>query len=98
MNFCLIILAAGNSNRFKSNLPKPYHRIGGKTLLEITIKKATNFKAIKKIIVVYAKKDQKKIKELNLKNISYIVGGSSRQKSTFNALKFLINQKKFQKF
>ncbi len=97
MNFCLIILAAGNSNRFKSNLPKPYHKIGGKTLLEITIKKATNFKAIKKIIVVYAKKDQKKIKELNLKNISYIVGGSSRQKSTFNALKFLINQKKISK-
>ena len=47
MSFCLILLAAGNSSRFKvKHLPKPYHKIAGKTLLEITlIKKMTNFKA-----------------------------------------------------
>ena len=97
MNFCLIILAAGNSKRFKSNLPKPYHKIGGKTLLEITIEKATHFKEIKKIIVVHAKKDLKKIKRLKIKNITYVVGSSTRQKSTFNALKILQKDKKISK-
>ena len=48
MSFCLILLAAGNSSRFKSNLAKPYHKIGGKTLLEITLEKVRGFKEIKK--------------------------------------------------
>ena len=33
MRFSFILLAGGNSNRFKSNLPKPYHRWND-TLLE----------------------------------------------------------------
>ena len=41
MSFCLILLAAGNSGRFKSNIAKPYHKIGGKTLAEISLKKAS---------------------------------------------------------
>ena len=53
MNFCLIILAGGKSHRFKSNLAKPYQKIGGKSLLEININKALNFNQIKKIIVVF---------------------------------------------
>ena len=47
MSFSLVLLAAGNSSRFKSNLAKPYHKIGGKTLIEICIKKAIKFKQIK---------------------------------------------------
>ena len=56
MSFCLILLAAGNSNRFKSKLAKPYHKIGGKTLIELSLNKALNFKEIKKIIIVHKKK------------------------------------------
>ena len=47
MSFCLIILAAGNSSRFKSNLPKPYLKIGGKSLIEINVNKARKVKDIK---------------------------------------------------
>ena len=93
MSFCLILLAAGNSSRFKSNIPKPYHKIAGKTLLEITIKKMSSFKQIKKVLIVYAKKDAAIIKELNLKNVQLIVGGETRQASTFNALKVLYKKK-----
>ena len=39
MSFSLILLAAGNSDRFKSRIPKPYHKLGGKTLLEISLAK-----------------------------------------------------------
>ena len=93
MSFYLIILAAGNSNRFRSNIGKPYQKIGGKSLIEINLIKAQKFKQIKKVIIVYKKKDLKHIKLLKLKNVKLIVGGKSRQESTFNALKFLINQK-----
>ena len=93
MSFCLIILAAGNSTRFRSNVGKPYQKIGGKSLIEINLIKAQKFKQIKKIILVYNKKDLKLIKLLKLKNIKLIVGGKSRQQSTLNALKFLINHR-----
>jgi 2-C-methyl-D-erythritol 4-phosphate cytidylyltransferase/2-C-methyl-D-erythritol 2,4-cyclodiphosphate synthase len=91
MSFCLIILAAGNSHRFKSNIAKPYQKIAGKSLIEIIIDKARKFKQIKKIILVYNKKDSKRVKSLELKNIKMILGGKTRQKSTFNALKHLVN-------
>ena len=93
MNFCLIILAGGKSHRFKSNLAKPYQKIGGKSLLEININKALNFNQIKKIIVVFNKKDSKKVKNLKYKNIQFIIGGKSRKESTFNALKSMIKTK-----
>ena len=93
MSFCLIILAGGNSHRFKSNIGKPYQKIAGKSLFEINVIKARKFKEIKKIILVYNKKDLKRVKSLKLKNIKLVPGGQSRQESTFNALKHLENQK-----
>jgi 2-C-methyl-D-erythritol 4-phosphate cytidylyltransferase/2-C-methyl-D-erythritol 2,4-cyclodiphosphate synthase len=93
MSFCLIILAAGNSLRFTSNINKPYQKIAGKSLVEITIEKARQFKQIKKITLVYNKKDSKRVKLLKLKNVKLILGGKNRQQSTLNALKSLIGQK-----
>ena len=97
MSFCLIILAAGNSHRFKSNIAKPYQKIAGKSLIEISVNKARKFKEIKKIILVYNKKDSKQVKLLKLKNIKLIFGGKSRQESTLKALKSLVNIKGFSK-
>ena len=93
MSFCFIILAGGNSHRFRSNIGKPYQKLAGKSLIEINVIKASKFKQIKKILVVYNKKDTKQVKLLKLKNIKLVVGGSSRQQSTLNALKYLKNQK-----
>ena len=93
MSFCLIILAGGNSHRFRSNIGKPYQKIAGKSLVEINVDKARQFKQIKKIILVYNKKDSKRVKSLKLKNVKLILGGKNRQQSAFNALKNLINAK-----
>ena len=92
MSFSLIILAGGNSHRFRSKIGKPYQKIGGKSLIEINLLKARKFKEIKKIILVYNIKDSKRVKSLKLKNVKLIVGGKNRQKSTFNALRYLISQ------
>ena len=93
MSFCLIILAGGNSHRFRSNIGKPYQKIAGKSLIEINLNKATRLKQIKKFILVYNKKDLKRVKSLKLKNVKLVVGGKNRQQSTYNALKYLASQK-----
>jgi len=93
MSFSLIILAGGKSHRFRSNIGKPYQKLAGKSLIEINVIKAHKFKQIKKIILVYNKKDTKIVKSLKLKNVKLVTGGNSRQQSTFNALKVLKNQK-----
>ena len=97
MSFCLIILAGGNSHRFKSSISKPYQKIAGKSLVEISVNKASQFKQIKKIILVYNKKDFKLVKSLKLKNVQLLTGGANRQQSAFRALKNLINKKKISK-
>ena len=89
MSFCVILLAAGNSSRFGSNLAKPYHKIGSKTLLELNIEKFSKITSIKKIIIVNNKKHLNLAKKLKYKNIKLIEGGQTRQESTFNALKYL---------
>ena len=89
MSFCLIILAGGNSHRFKSNIGKPYQKIAGKSLIELNLEKARKFKQIRKIAVVYNKNDSKRVKLLKLKNVHLIVGGKNRQQSTYKALKYL---------
>ena len=93
MSFCLILLAGGNSHRFKSNISKSYQKIAGKSLVEINVNKALQFKQIKKIILVYNKKDLKRAKSLKLKNVKLILGGKNRQISTLNALNYLNNIK-----
>ena len=42
MSFCLIILAGGNSHRFRANIGKPYQKIAGKSLIVYEIIKAAN--------------------------------------------------------
>ena len=75
-----------------------YQKIGGKSLIEINVIKARKFQQIRKIVIVYNKKDLKLIKSLKLKNIKLITGGKSRKQSTFNALKYLANKVEFLKF
>ncbi len=97
MSFCFIILAGGNSHRFRSNIGKPYQKIGGKSLIQISVDKARKIKQIKKIVIVYNKKDSKQIKSLKIRNVKLVLGGRNRQQSTLNALKHLINNKKISK-
>jgi 2-C-methyl-D-erythritol 4-phosphate cytidylyltransferase/2-C-methyl-D-erythritol 2,4-cyclodiphosphate synthase len=93
MDFSFIILAAGNSNRFKSEIPKQYQQIEGKTLIDINIEKIKEFKQIKKIVFVYNKRHKNYLKKIRLKDIKLILGGVTRKESTYNALKYLKKQK-----
>ena len=48
MNNCFIILAAGESKRFKSKTPKPYYLYKGKPLIQHSIDRAKKSKNSKK--------------------------------------------------
>ena len=87
MSLFLILLAAGDSKRLKSNTPKPFHIVNNKPLLEHSLNVFKDFQEVKKIVIVYNKKHKKYLNKLNLKNTLKIIGGKSRQESTFKALK-----------
>ena len=75
MSFCLILLAAGESKRFNSKIPKPFVKIGGKTLLEHSLSKFKKIKQIKNIIVVFNKKHLRFFKNIRSHNFLKTVGG-----------------------
>ena len=87
MSLFLVLLAAGDSKRLKSNTPKPYNVINNKTVIEHSLDAFKNFDKIKKTIIVFNKKHKNHLNKLNLKNILKIPGGKTRQESTFIALK-----------
>ena len=60
MNLAVIILAAGNSTRFKSNIPKQFHFYKKDTLINHSIKKFNEIKEVKQIHIGINNKYQKK--------------------------------------
>ena len=93
MNNCFIILAAGESKRFKSKTPKPYYLYKGKPLFQHSIDKANESNKFKKIVLVINKKHKKFLKNIKLKSIKVINGGKNRSESSLIALKKIKNNK-----
>jgi len=96
MNNCFIILAAGESKRFKSKSPKAYYLYRGKELFLHSIDKAKESKKFKKIILVINKKHKKFIKNIRLKKVKIVTGGKNRSESSLKALES-IKKNKFSK-
>ena len=92
MNNCFIILAGGESKRFNSNTPKPYHLYKGKPLLLHSIDKVKKYNKFNKIVLVINKKHKIHIKKLKIKDIKIVIGGKTRAESAY---KGLISVKKY---
>ncbi len=93
MSFCLVLLAAGESKRFNSKIPKPFVKIGGKTLLEHSLIKFNKIKQIKSTVLVLNKKHLHFLKKIRSHNFLKTIGGKTRQESTYNALKYIQKKK-----
>ena len=91
MNSCFIILAGGESKRFKSRIPKTYHVYKNKPLILHSIDKAKSYGKFNKIVVVINKKHRTYIKDLKIKNIKIITGGDTRAESAYLGLKSIKN-------
>jgi 2-C-methyl-D-erythritol 4-phosphate cytidylyltransferase len=89
-----IILAAGTGTRFKWDKPKQFFLINGKPVLYYTIKSFVESDLFDKIIVVlskpYMKLGEKIIKQYfgGCGHISLCEGGSNRQESLYNGVKY----------
>jgi 2-C-methyl-D-erythritol 4-phosphate cytidylyltransferase / 2-C-methyl-D-erythritol 2,4-cyclodiphosphate synthase len=92
MNNCFIILAAGESKRFNSKIPKPFHLYKGKPLLLHSIDKAKKYRKFSKIVLVINKKHKTQIKKLSIKQVKIITGGKTRAESAYKALKYIKNK------
>ena len=86
MNRCFIILAGGESKRFKSNVPKPYYLYKGKPLVLHSIDKVKNYGKFNNIVLVINKKHIKYIKKLNITGVKIVIGGKTRAESALNGL------------
>ncbi len=98
----LIIVAAGSSTRMGNQIKKEYLPLGNETVLSKVALTFLKTNKINSIVIVVPKNDKQKAKTLIAKSTelsdllkkleiipSFIIGGSSRQKSVFNALEFL---------
>lgn len=80
MKLAVIILAAGKSSRFKSNIPKQFHFYKKDILVNHSIKKFEKIKEIKEIFIALNNKYQKKYSTFiqKTKRIKFYNGGRYR--------------------
>ncbi len=76
-----LILASGNGQRFGSLVPKQFHKIGDKTLLEISYEKFASVSGIEAIIVVTNENDINQVKAILPKAAIVVAGGNTRNES-----------------
>lgn len=82
-----VILAAGNGTRMGIDKSKMLLEIGGKTVLERSVEAFSDMPEIDEIIVVCRECDIEKFSELIAdENVTFVVGGSTRQQSVINAV------------
>jgi 2-C-methyl-D-erythritol 4-phosphate cytidylyltransferase/2-C-methyl-D-erythritol 2,4-cyclodiphosphate synthase len=86
MNNCFIILAGGESKRFNSKIPKPYHLYKGKPLLLHSIDKAKKYGKFSKIVLVINKRHKAHVQKLKINDVKIIIGGKTRAESSYKAL------------
>lgn len=84
----ICILAGGSGNRFGSAVPKQYHLINGRPVIEYVIDAAVKSTADELIVV----SDAEKIDVLEAKyGVVAIKGGKNRNQSIGNAISYVIN-------
>jgi 2-C-methyl-D-erythritol 4-phosphate cytidylyltransferase/2-C-methyl-D-erythritol 2,4-cyclodiphosphate synthase len=90
--FTAIIVAAGNGTRFGHDLPKQYVKIHGKTILRHTLECFLTHPNLKDIVVVIGEGFEQDYNAATTglgKLRPYVLGGTTRQQSVYNALKTL---------
>ena len=81
----VIILAAGNSTRLGTKIPKPYLKINNREMIDYSIQTFKSIEEINEIILVVSKEYVDKIKKKYPKCI-VVVGGRNRKDSSYNGL------------
>lgn len=91
-----IILSSGKGTRTKLNYPKQLMCLGGKPILIHVLEVMSNIELIDNIIVTIPNDITyytNLIRNYNIKNFTCILGGKTRQESTYNALQYCKSDK-----
>lgn len=91
-----ILLAAGSSSRMKMNIEKQFLIFNGKPIFAHSLEIANNSSFIDEIIIATNKEKIDFVKnyclENNFQKVKFVIsGGDERQKSVYNALKYISN-------
>lgn len=81
-----IITAGGKGTRMGTDVPKQFLRLGGKTILEMSIDSFLNEEMVDRIIVTLPESEIERAKEILPDGVTIIPGGSERQDSVYAAL------------
>ncbi|MDE6660187.1 MAG: 2-C-methyl-D-erythritol 4-phosphate cytidylyltransferase [Eubacterium sp.] len=81
-----VILAAGNGTRMEIDKSKMLLEIGGKTVLERSVEAFSELPEIDEIIVVCRECDVEVFSELLDEDVTFVIGGATRQQSVINAV------------
>jgi 2-C-methyl-D-erythritol 4-phosphate cytidylyltransferase len=95
-----VILSAGSGNRFKSDVPKQFLDLNGTPVISQSLIRFEEAKFIDSILIVAHPEHIKEVEELATgykKVVTVIKGGSRRQDSVFNALKWINKNTEFTK-
>ncbi len=88
MNNIAVILGAGSGTRMKSKTSKLLLEISGKTVIERAVEAFESAGCFNKILLVCRKQDVNEYRSMfSGKNIQFVIGGETRQKSVKNALR-----------
>ena len=83
---CAIILASGHSSRFNNQIPKQFHQLNGRIMLDYPVQTFSECSEIDKIIIVVPKEKLTTI-QAKYPHHKVVAGGSSRRESSYNGLK-----------
>lgn len=91
-NTTVLITAAGSGSRMGHEKGKLFLKIGSKTVIERTLEVFDKIEKIQNILLVIREQDKEAMEEITLalkKPVKLVIGGSSREESTYNGLKVL---------
>ena len=83
----LIIPAAGNSTRFESSIPKQFHVVNGKTILEHSLLAFSDI-TLESCVIAASKESIEKVKDIVTKipfSVKVVLGGKTRAESVREA-------------
>ena len=86
-----VILAAGDSTRFDSEVNKLFYKVNGKELVLYPVETFLDNTEIDEVLIVSSKSNKSALEKLisERQSVSIILGGDSRQESEYCALQYL---------
>lgn len=84
-----IILSGGCGKRFGDDLPKQYHKLNGRTVIDYVVDALLKSKTIDEIVLVIDKEYLKYVTQISNPRIHCVSNGKERVDSILNALDFI---------